>query len=107
MLVALQAQAPIRADLNSFDLEARAFLEDGVRAPGTLHSHMQHVLGRGPSSQLFDDLAHFLAATAARDKYRVRSLDNGNALEVNGRNEAAMTANQCIATLDWEHVALN
>jgi hypothetical protein len=76
VVVFLQAQAGLGLDLNALDLEAAAFVDAVVPAPGAVHFAVQGVLFAFWLRQLGHDVLDVLAARLVGDQHGVSGFDD-------------------------------
>ena len=105
-VVELQRQRGAGLHLDALDLEAGAFLQHRVRAPGTRHRPVQPVGLVAARLQLADDVLDPLQVVAMRDQHRVGRVDDHEVLHADRRDDAVLGVHVGVAGRDGDALAL-
>ena len=105
-VVELQRQRGAGLHLDALDLEAGAFLQHRVRAPGTGHRPVQPVRLVAARLQLADDVLDPLQVVAVRDQHRVGRVDDHEVLHADGGDDAVLGVHVGVAGRDGDALAL-
>ena len=106
MVVLLQAEAGLGLDLDALDLEAPAFVDAVVPAPGTVHLAVQGVLPAPLLIEGIDDVLDVLAAGFVGNEHGIRGFDDDQVVDADDGDEAAGGVDQGVAAVAGEHVAV-
>ena len=105
VVVFLQAEAGARFDLDALDLEAPAFVNAVVPAPGAMHLAGQGVFFALGVLQLGDDVLDVLAAGFVGYQHGIGCFDHDEVFYTHQTDQAAGGVHQGVAAVGGEHIA--
>ena len=106
MLVRLQRQRRAGLDLDALDLEARSLLQHGEGAPGPHHRPVHAIRLIAARLQLADDVLHSLQLIAVRHEHGVGCVDDEQAVDTDGRDDAVLGVDVGVARRDCHALTL-